>query len=470
MKNILLYLNLNSESLKLVKKELEKNFDSVYLSDWSKYKSLGNKKYLSISSLVSCDKYILNYINEYPIKDDQQYNKIYNKNFSIYCSMLQRRLSFYEKINFFDYRNYFNIHYKFLEKFLIVNNINYLIIPPSASGGFDLLIREIAYSLKIKILLVENFHSNKFFFTTRFDDWGKFNFAPKIFKKCTAYIYKKDPVRLFYISNWEKAIKKKSFINRLEKITKKFFELFFLFIKKRNLFYISLSNYFVIKYEKNGLKKNNYYFKKIRLFPKNFIYFPLAYQPESTTLAFSPEYDDQILAIEKLLKYLPSNWKVLVKEHPYQNNYSYRSIKFFERIVNNSKIILINSNTKNEILLRKCKFVATLTGNSGWEAIRFGRPVLLFGSPWYLKCPGAYHIDDLKNINQILSIRFTLEDIKKYIENLTRKMGDGLINNDYLNARDMFTNFKNNNYNLKLEVKKFSNSLNKILLYKKIRW
>ena len=138
--------------------------------------------------------------------------------------------------------------------------------------------------------------------------------------------------------------------------------------------------------------------------------------------------------------------------------------------MNNSKIILINSNTKNEILLRKCKFVATLTGNSGWEAIRFGRPVLLFGSPWYLKCPGAYHINDLKNIKQILSIRFTLKDIKKYIENLTRKMGDGLINNDYLNAQDMFTNFKNNNYNLKLEVKKFSNSLNKILLYKKIRW
>ena len=99
MKNILLYLNLNSEFLKIVKKELEKNFDNVYLSDWSKYKPTVNKKYLSISSLVSCDKYILNYINEYLIKDEEKYNKIYNKNFSIYCSMLQRRLPFYEKIN-----------------------------------------------------------------------------------------------------------------------------------------------------------------------------------------------------------------------------------------------------------------------------------------------------------------------------------------------------------------------------------
>ena len=146
--------------------------------------------------------------------------------------MLQRRLAFYEKINFYDYRNYFNIHYKFLEKFLVLNNINYLVIPPSASGGFDLLIREIAFSLKIKILFVENFHTNKFFFTTRIDDWGQFKLAPKIFNKCKAYIYKKDPVKLFYVSNWERNIKKKSFSMRLVTITKQLFKFFFFISEK----------------------------------------------------------------------------------------------------------------------------------------------------------------------------------------------------------------------------------------------
>ena len=470
MKNILLYLNLNTASLKIIKKELVKNFNNIYLSNWNKYNIKEKKKYLSISSLVSCDKHILDYINNYQIKDENEYNKIYNKNFSIYCAMLQRRLAFYEKINFYDYRNYFNIHYKFLEKFLVLNNINYLVIPPSASGGFDLLIREIAFSLKIKILFVENFHTNKFFFTTRIDDWGQFKLAPKIFNKCKAYIYKKDPVKLFYVSNWERNIKKKSFSMRLGTITKQLFKLFFLFFKKKYLFYIFLTNYFNVTYEKILIKKNSLNFKQIKFFPKNFVYFPLAYQPESTTLAYSPKYDDQVIAIEKLLKYLPSNWKVLVKEHPYQDNYNYRSIKFFERIKNNSKVILINSNTKNEILFKKCKFVATLTGNSGWEAIRFGKKALLFGNPWYLNCPGVFHIDNLRDIKQILSTKFSLKDIKNYIENLTMKMGDGLINHDYLNGEDMFTNFKNNNYNLKTELKKFANSLTKILLYQKIRW
>lgn len=37
MKNILLYLNLNTASLKIIKKELVKNFNNIYLSNWNKY-------------------------------------------------------------------------------------------------------------------------------------------------------------------------------------------------------------------------------------------------------------------------------------------------------------------------------------------------------------------------------------------------------------------------------------------------
>ena len=84
-------------------------------------------------------------------------------------------------------------------------------------------------------------------------------------------------------------------------------------------------------------------------------------------------------------------------------------------------------------MIKKSQFVSTVTGNTGWESIRLLKPVLVFGRPWYLTCPGVKNIDQLDNLADFIKMKWSLQDIKEHIEKLSLKMGDGLINRDYLN-------------------------------------
>lgn len=60
----------------------------------------------------------------------------------------------------------------------------------------------------------------------------------------------------------------------------------------------------------NMLKK---YSRKIDLNLK-YVYFPLHLQPEMTTSVLGGIYSDQVLAIERLAKIIPSDWYIYVKK------------------------------------------------------------------------------------------------------------------------------------------------------------
>ena len=221
-------------------------------------------------------------------------------------------------------RNIFNIHYRFVEKYLINNSIKYLIMPPSFSGGFDFLIAIISKKLGIKTIFIESFHSRKFFYSTDWLDWGYFKQSKKLFNKIEVFIYEKDPTKLFYINQYEKTYKKSKglkykilfYIQTINLIVSTF--IFSFFSKKilmKSFFEISgklFSKASKVKFFLNQSNNINYALKNLNL---DYVYFPLSYQPEATTLSYGDEYDDQLLAIEKIDKIIPKNWKILVKEH-----------------------------------------------------------------------------------------------------------------------------------------------------------
>ena len=216
-----------------------------------------------------------------------------------------------------------------------------------------------------------------------------------------------------------------------------------------------------VKYFLNQSKNINHEIENLNL---DYVYFPLSYQPEATTLSYGDEYDDQLLAIEKIDKIIPKNWKILVKEHPYQIDQFYRGNLFYERIKLIKSVIMIPAKKfENEDLIKKSKFVSTVSGNTGWESIRMLKQVLLFGRPWYLSLPGVVNINEFKNLDDFLALSWDLKDIKYKIEDLSQKMGDGLINLDYLNSKDIFNDFKVIAYNNEDNVDKIINSIKKII-------
>lgn len=129
----------------------------------------------------------------------------------------------------------------------------------------------------------------------------------------------------------------------------------------------------------------------------NYVLLALHYQPERATVPMGGQFGDQTLIVDLLAKSLPSGWKLLVKEHPWQlqsfgRGEVQRSEAFYSRIAATPGVILLTRQASTAALVRGARAVATVTGSVGWDALCSGIPVLLFGAAWYRDCLGVHAI------------------------------------------------------------------------------
>lgn len=120
----------------------------------------------------------------------------------------------------------------------------------------------------------------------------------------------------------------------------------------------------------------------------DFVYFPLQMQPEMTTSALGGRFLDQAYAIERLAAMLPKGVRILVKENPKQGAYM-RGPLFFHRLRRIPAVQFLPASANTHALTAKARFIATVTGTAGWEAICQGKPALVFGQAWYRRLPGV---------------------------------------------------------------------------------
>lgn len=130
-----------------------------------------------------------------------------------------------------------------------------------------------------------------------------------------------------------------------------------------------------------------------------YVFFGLHYQPENTSNPGGDIFVDQRLAIELLLKYLPEDYVVYVKEHPHQylkqrDGQTCRIKEFYDDLSRNQRIKLLDVNEGTFNLINNAVAVATLKGTVGFEAMVYGKPVINFGVSWYERFPGVLRITD----------------------------------------------------------------------------
>ena len=65
---------------------------------------------------------------------------------------------------------------------------------------------------------------------------------------------------------------------------------------------------------------------------------------------------------------------------------------FFDRLKLIKNAVLVDSSYNTYDLISKSKFVATITGTAGWEAISGGENVLIFGLAWYKNYQVCFNI------------------------------------------------------------------------------
>lgn len=177
-------------------------------------------------------------------------------------------------------------------------------------------------------------------------------------------------------------------------------------------------------------------------YSRKYVYFPLHLQPELTTSALGGVFNDQVLALEILAKMIPDDWIIYAKENPKQTEFM-RGHGFFERIkrIDGLRMVPLNENTFK--LIEHAQFVATITGTAGWEAIRGGKPALVFGRTWYQNFEGVFKWHPHIDVADIINYSVDHSKLEKDYNALRAMCADGIIDNDYTCLIEDYDEMKN---------------------------
>lgn len=145
--------------------------------------------------------------------------------------------------------------------------------------------------------------------------------------------------------------------------------------------------------------------KDIELLDFKYVFYPLHYQPEATTLPNGGIYSDQEYLIGLISKNLPENITLIVKEHPayfktkaFDDFSKYRDLSFYKRINNYENVRLIKTFSDTSELIKKSLGVITVTGTVAWEALLSNRYCMVFGTTYYKYLPNSLPVDNEETI------------------------------------------------------------------------
>lgn len=157
-----------------------------------------------------------------------------------------------------------------------------------------------------------------------------------------------------------------------------------------------------------------------------FVYVPLHNQPEMSTQTLGGKFRDQVLVVEAMARVLPEGWRIYVKENPRQGAYA-RGPMFFHRLSRIKGVQFVPSETSTHELSTRAKVTATVAGTAGYEALRKGKPVVVFGGAWYKDFPGVVQWRDGLDLEAIADSTFPHEGLEAAMGRLQGRCHPGII-------------------------------------------
>ena len=157
---------------------------------------------------------------------------------------------------------------------------------------------------------------------------------------------------------------------------------------------------------------------------EKFIYFPLGMDEERNLLIGAPFFTNQIETIRHIAKSLPINYKLYVKEHYAVSIRDWRKISDYAEIMKIPNVKLLHPSVSNENLLKKCSLVITVGGTSGFEAVFYEKPSIIFTNTNYSILPSVYKVDSIhelsSKIKQSLSTKIESSSLDKFLQILEK--------------------------------------------------
>jgi Ni/Co efflux regulator RcnB len=141
----------------------------------------------------------------------------------------------------------------------------------------------------------------------------------------------------------------------------------------------------------------------IRQLPEKFVYFPLHFSPESSINTPAPYFIDQLRVVDAIRYAMPSNYALVVKDHPAALLARQKSL--MDKLRRRSGVIVVKSSASGRELIEKAAVTISVTGTSTLEAFLLGKPSLTLGGMFGSKFLGGITpIDQLsRRIREVLA-------------------------------------------------------------------
>lgn len=398
--------------------------------------------------------------------DHKVMRDFFKQEFNRYYTMLYRRNLFSIR-NPYSVRSMFSYHFGLAIGIIRSSNFD-LVLGALPSTGYDYILFKLAESHGCKVLYLNQYFYNRFFWTTKLDDFLFFRNKASIFPKSTVKV-KQGENEKFYLSRSFKpesasqsekpfliseslSVFCSSALHSARKLTERL----------HHSIEIRLSRW-TLYFEEAAARES--FRDSLKSTAKCTCLYALHYVPEAGTLGVSdPFYEGDLGSIFKLLSLMPQDSLIYVKEHPNQHLQAwFRPKNFWELLLSDSRVIRVPARVDPAQLLSHVNFVATVNGTIGWEALKHGRPVLVFGSAWYSGAPGTLNGCSITSLTELDSLpQWSLSDLAQFLSNLSSTMGVGFVNHrDYVKAKDEFSE-------IYADIQGFELESNNVIVWKSI--
>ena len=132
-----------------------------------------------------------------------------------------------------------------------------------------------------------------------------------------------------------------------------------------------------------------------------YAYYPLHVQPELSIDVLAPYHMNQAKLISDIAVSLPSDTKIVVKEHP--NFIGQKSISFFRSLRKLPNVLVIDHKIKSFDLIKNAQMVFTVSGTAALEAALFSIPSVTFCDVYFNKIPSVHHCHSITQLKKHIS-------------------------------------------------------------------
>lgn len=153
---------------------------------------------------------------------------------------------------------------------------------------------------------------------------------------------------------------------------------------------------------------------------KKYIFYPLHYLAESQVTVRSNNIIDQIILIKLISLNIPSDYCLLIKEHPKAEGEI--GLNDLVTIRNLQNVCLVKPEITSHDLIKLSNIIITVNSTVGFEAILYQRPVITFGKGIYMDQGVTLDIKALKDLPFLLekakNFHLKYENIAVFVKNL----------------------------------------------------